>query len=116
MQALIAPQPRRVLVVEDEWLLREMLAEALDEAGYATSMVFSVADALRKLRQPIPIDLVIADMDLPDAEDGRDLAAFLALERPKSVFSSCRCAVRNRCRMARIFCANRFRQLCCCMS
>jgi CheY-like chemotaxis protein len=76
-------QPVRVLVVEDDWLIREMLADVLEEAGFVTTLAFSVTEALRRLQQDERFDLVVTDVELPGVLDGVDLARLLAVQRPK---------------------------------
>jgi CheY-like chemotaxis protein len=64
-----------VLVVEDETLIREFVAEELEEAGY-TVVIASNADqkiALLEARQDI--HLVFTDIDMPGSMDGLKLAA-----------------------------------------
>lgn len=60
---------KRVLIVEDESLLRRTLASALREAGFEAVTAQSAEEAERHLF-PVPaVDLVVMDNRLP-AEDG----------------------------------------------
>jgi len=61
-----------VLVVDDDALMRELLAEWLSEAGYRVRQAENGANALRMLRSR-PAALLITDMDMP----GRDGAQTL---------------------------------------
>jgi len=61
----------RVLVVDDEYLIRVWLEEHLGEAGYRVTTAESLADA-RKLYQETPPDAVLLDLKLPDGS-GMDL-------------------------------------------
>jgi two-component system phosphate regulon response regulator PhoB len=54
-----------ILIVEDEADLREMLSEALEQAGYRCLLAGCIADA-RKLLDQSPPDLVLLDWMLPD--------------------------------------------------
>lgn len=60
-----AAKAGRILVVEDEPALREMVAENLREAGYAVDEAEDVAAAWRLVRTAPP-DLVLLDWMLPD--------------------------------------------------
>ena len=66
---------QRVLLVEDDRVLRSSLREALSVEGYDLRAAASLADARAQLRHAPPgeaIDLVLLDLGLPDG-DGRDL-------------------------------------------
>lgn len=72
--------PRRILVVDDEPLIRETLVRALESAGYPTD---SAADGAAGLRAALTgrYDLVILDLMLP-GPDGRAVLTKLRQERP----------------------------------
>jgi two-component system, OmpR family, response regulator len=63
---------KRVLLVEDERELRELLALGLRRAGYAVDVAATASEA-RELIEPHSYTLVIADWLLPDG-NGIDLA------------------------------------------
>ena len=66
-----------VLLVEDDRKLRATLQQALELHGYDVTASGSVADALAVFKHhPTPIDLVVLDLGLPDA-DGSQLLAEL---------------------------------------
>jgi two-component system, OmpR family, KDP operon response regulator KdpE len=70
---------QRVLLVEDDRVLRGSLREALSVEGYELRVAASLADARAQLQHAPsaePIDLVLLDLGLPDG-DGRDLLADL---------------------------------------
>ncbi len=69
---MIAP---RVLVVEDDFELRDVLLRGLEEEGFATSGLGSGRELLERFSAEIP-DLVILDVGLPDS-DGRDVCQAL---------------------------------------
>ncbi|WP_297297894.1 response regulator [uncultured Methylovirgula sp.] len=77
------PSRCRVLIVEDEWLVREMMADVLEETGFTVSLAASAAEALRVLRRDPPIDLVVSDIEMPGVLDGVDLARLLRSQRPE---------------------------------
>ncbi len=63
----------RVLFVEDEFLIREWIAQALSEQGFAVDSVTNAADALLRIARG-PIDVLLTDINLPGAMDGTALA------------------------------------------
>jgi nitrogen-specific signal transduction histidine kinase len=64
---------RRVLLVEDEHMLRSLTREVLEEAGYAVSDCGEGIEALRRLRSEAPPAILVTDIGLPGM-DGRQLA------------------------------------------
>jgi DNA-binding NtrC family response regulator len=80
----ISPRPR-VLVVDDESLIRWALNARLSSAGYHVNEAEDAASALAYFRQDNPsIDLVLLDLNLPDS-DGVTL-----LKKIKSSCPACR--------------------------
>jgi DNA-binding response OmpR family regulator len=65
----------RVLVVEDDLDTRELVQEALDEAGYVTQTAGDGPEALRVAREFLP-DIGVIDIGLPSMS-GLELAARL---------------------------------------
>jgi DNA-binding response OmpR family regulator len=65
--------PIHVLVVEDEFLISEWVAQSLSEQGFAVQTVANAADALRCLSSD-PVDVLFTDINLPGAMDGAALA------------------------------------------
>ena len=60
----------RVLVVEDEPLIRWSVTQTLAEAGCTVLEADDAASALRTLREtPEPVDVVLLDFRLPDSND-----------------------------------------------
>jgi DNA-binding response OmpR family regulator len=72
--------PGTILVVEDEALIAESLARALDARGYGAVIRTSVAGAIEALDTEAP-DLVLLDLGLPDG-DGSEVALHAAREHP----------------------------------
>jgi two-component system cell cycle sensor histidine kinase/response regulator CckA len=79
---MAAQELPRVLVVEDEPLLCEMLVEALTEQGFKVRAAGSVDDALRHLARGEPCDVLFTDVNLGDALDGAALSRAARLLRP----------------------------------
>ncbi len=68
---------RRLLLVEDDRVLRSALLEALSVEGYELKTAASLADARAQLQHALPgepIDLIVLDLSLPDG-DGQSLLA-----------------------------------------
>ena len=67
----------RVLVVDDEPEIAELLSELLEAAGYAVVTAASGAQALRQLRAS-PFDAIVSDLHMPDLDGSalwREVAA-----------------------------------------
>ena len=65
----------RILVVDDEALVRNMLCDALTAAGYAVSGVASGEEAMRVVQTERPA-CILLDIMMPDL-DGYDICAAL---------------------------------------
>ncbi len=59
----------RILVVDDELLIRWSLAETLSKSGHTVIEASDGATALRVLREQGPVDVVLLDFRLPDSDD-----------------------------------------------
>lgn len=70
----------RILVVDDDPLIREMLATTLRDAGYETAGVASGHEAVERF-ETTPPDLVITDILMPDG-DGMQAIAKLRRRAP----------------------------------
>jgi CheY-like chemotaxis protein len=76
---VVSGQRCRVLLVEDEAVLRELAAENLQEAGYSVVEAGDGADGLEALRSDTSIDVLLSDIKMPGmngyqlAEAGRAL-------------------------------------------
>jgi DNA-binding NtrC family response regulator len=65
---------RRVLVVDDDEMVRSVFVEELIDAGYDVIDACDADDALIKLRQQGDVSIVLTDVRMPGAKDGVDLA------------------------------------------
>jgi len=64
------PRHLRILVVEDEPLIRWSIAETLAHRGHTVLEAGNARNAVRALRAaPDPIDVVLLDYRLPDSND-----------------------------------------------
>jgi CheY-like chemotaxis protein len=66
-------QPIRVLFVEDEFLISELVAESLSEQGFSVRTASNGTDALRYLASA-PVDVLFTDINLAGGMDGTTLA------------------------------------------
>ncbi len=74
---------RSVLIVEDEALLRELLAGALETRGFLVATAASAADAKRVFAQLDP-DAVVLDVDLGRGPNGFDVAESIRRQAPNT--------------------------------
>ena len=83
--AQAAPPPvhsGRVLMVEDDSLVRGLTAQALEDCGFAVIVASTAADALSIARARDDIDAVLSDVVMPGPMSGVDLVQALAELRP----------------------------------
>lgn len=76
------PPSPRVLIVEDEFLIRMTLVEALGDEGFDILEAESGDEALPMLLADRSIRLLLTDIKLPGELDGRELAQRARNERP----------------------------------
>lgn len=75
---------RSVLLVEDEPLIRLVLAEALIDEGYHVSMASNVLEAIGVIGRNRTFDALITDVDMPGGLNGLDLASMVASHAPST--------------------------------
>ncbi|MGI4951576.1 MAG: PAS domain S-box protein [Janthinobacterium lividum] len=71
-----------VLVVDDEPTVRMLVAEVLEELGYAAIEAADGASGLRVLQSNVRIDLLVSDVGLPGGMNGRQMADAARVQRP----------------------------------
>jgi len=64
------PGPKRILVVDDEDVVLQVLQRLLRKAGHTVLLAHSGRQALKKL-QRVPIDVIISDLKMPDMDGYR---------------------------------------------
>lgn len=69
-----------ILVVEDNELMRDLIAKALRRAGYQVVTASNGDEGLARFRESVP-DLVITDFIMPE-HDGLDMTATIHSLRP----------------------------------
>jgi DNA-binding NtrC family response regulator len=72
----------RLLLVEDDFMLRWPAAEYLREAGYRVIEAASVKDGIVVLSSGVRVDLVFSDINLSGELTGHSLAGWLARYHP----------------------------------
>ena len=72
-----------VLLVEDDWLVREDMILALQQEGWIVLDADTGVDALKLLRDTNTIDLLVTDIGLADTMTGWEVAEAVRASRPK---------------------------------
>ena len=72
---------KRVLLADDEVMVRETLAAAMEEAGYVVLVAEGGAAALDLLRSPVAVDILVTDLSMPGI-DGLALIREAQRQRP----------------------------------
>ncbi len=75
-------QGETVLVVDDEATVRMLMAEVLEEAGYAVLEAADGPEALKILQTEARVDLLLTDVGLPGGMNGRQVADAARATRP----------------------------------
>jgi two-component system, response regulator PdtaR len=68
-------RPATILVVEDEVLIRLMMAEELRRAGFVVIEAANADEAMAILQTPVQVDLIVTDIQMPGSLDGERFAA-----------------------------------------
>ncbi|USQ94944.1 hybrid sensor histidine kinase/response regulator [Caulobacter sp. RL271] len=77
-----AQVPSRVLLVEDDPQVAELIDAMLNDLGHSVIRAGGVDEALVRLEQDVGIQLVLSDVIMPGGKSGVDLAEQLAATRP----------------------------------
>lgn len=72
----------KVLVVEDEPLIADLVSDVLDEHGYEVSVVATAEAALLRIESDLELDVLFTDINLPGEMDGSELARRVRALRP----------------------------------
>ncbi len=75
-------QGETVLVIEDEPMVRMLMVEVLEEAGYVIMEAADGPSGLKILQSPTRIDLLVTDVGLPGGMNGRQVADAARATRP----------------------------------
>ena len=71
-----------VLLVEDEVLISNLVADWLADRGFAVHEVTTAGEALRYLSSGAAVDVLFTDVELPGGMDGAELAERARQQRP----------------------------------
>lgn len=83
MAATVASSLPRILVVDDEPLLRTFNADMLSDAGFDVLEASDASEALRLLETTQDIQVVFTDVEMPGQIDGFALAKHIEARWPK---------------------------------
>ncbi|GBQ62554.1 putative two component response regulator [Ameyamaea chiangmaiensis NBRC 103196] len=75
-------QDRVILVVDDEWTIRMLVGDVVEDFGYRLLEAGTGPQALALLRDSGPIDLLITDLRLPGGVSGLDIAGEARTRQP----------------------------------
>lgn len=64
-----------VLVVEDEWIIRDAIVEELKDEGFTVIEAINADEAIAILEARKDIHLVFTDVNMPGSMDGVEMAA-----------------------------------------
>ncbi len=78
------PEPLRVLMVEDQHDLRELIGQALEDFGIEIHTADDGQTALRLLRELGNFDVVFSDISMPNGISGVELSAHVAEALPNA--------------------------------
>lgn len=74
----------RILLVEDECLIRLTLAEMLEEAGYQVTAASTGDEACQIMHSDAAFDVLLTDIQMPGAADGIAVARHFHAQHPQS--------------------------------
>jgi DNA-binding NtrC family response regulator len=75
-------EPKRILIVIDDHLVRFVLADCLDDQGFEVATARTADDALTMLEDGHGFDAVVSGIDMQGSIDGIGLARWLLDQRP----------------------------------
>lgn len=79
--AVAESKTRHVLLVEDEPLLRDLIAKSIEAQGFLVTTAANATDAKRAVKSVDP-DAMVVDIELGPGPNGLDLAEVIAKQRP----------------------------------
>jgi CheY-like chemotaxis protein len=78
-----SPAGRSVLLVEDEVMISNLVADCLTESGFRVHEVTTADEALRYIRSGATVDVLFTDINLPGGMNGAELAECARQLRPE---------------------------------
>jgi len=79
-----AGKPLRVLLVEDQDDLRELLADVMEGMGAEVSMAADASQAMAMLREGYCCDVLFSDIHMPGGLSGTDLGLYVSQHLPQA--------------------------------
>lgn len=80
--AAVTSAGQRIVVIDDEAIIRMLVVNVLEEAGFHVTEAFDGASGLKVLENEAQVDLLITDVGLPGGINGRQLADAVRITRP----------------------------------
>jgi CheY-like chemotaxis protein len=77
-----AETPPRILIVEDDILVRTVVAAYLRECGYEVAEAGSADEAIHIMKSDMRIDILFSEVAMPGSLDGFGLAHWVRRRRP----------------------------------
>lgn len=75
---------RKMLFIEDETALRELVAEAMEDMGFEVTAMANGADGLAAMEGDTRYDLIVSDVMMPGGVSGIELAERAASLQPQA--------------------------------
>jgi len=85
LELISQPPSPKVLIAEDELLLRLMLSDVLRDHGHQVFEAANASEALSVLQTTSDIAVVISDMHMKSKDDGMVLASFVRQNHPHAL-------------------------------
>ncbi|HOJ12961.1 MAG TPA: response regulator [Deltaproteobacteria bacterium] len=76
---------KRILIVEDDRSIQELLKQELNDEGYATSIAGNGREALDLLRSDAKFDLIVLDLRMPAMDGFETMGHILKLKEETPV-------------------------------
>ena len=80
---LVNSDQQRILLVEDDDHVAEMVTEMLDTLGYRSQRASTADEAIAKLERGLTFDILLSDMVMPGQRSGLDLVREISRRWPK---------------------------------
>src|ERR1700744_3723900 len=75
----------KVLVVDDDEIVRATLTGVLEQSGFGVTSAANVPDALKHISGPETYDVLLSDLHMPGAGDGLTVVSAMRHANPKAV-------------------------------
>jgi CheY-like chemotaxis protein len=75
----------RVLLVDDDEIVRMALTGVLEQSGFVVTSAASVPEALKRISGPEAYDVLVSDLHMPGAGDGLTVVSAMRHVHPKAV-------------------------------